>query len=71
MAKKIKPKWCLCQYCIDALRSRGEKVYVGEQISQDIDSDEEGNWFQIYDETEPIRKCDFCEEVDPTLYECM
>lgn len=65
-------KWCLCDRCIDAIRSRGEKVAVGDMISQDIDYDEEKDeWFQIYDEDEPILKCDWCGEVDCELYECL
>lgn len=63
---------CLCSYCIDAIKSRGEKVMVGDMITQDIDYDEKKDkWYQIYDEDEPIQKCDWCGEVDPELYECL
>lgn len=48
----------LCKQCIEAIRSRGEKIYVGEMITQDIDNDES------------IIKCDWCKEPDSTLYEC-
>ena len=64
-------KWLLCEHCIAAIKSRGEKVYVGSIISQDIDYNEEKEtWTQIYDEDEPIKKCDWCGEIDPELYEC-
>ena len=56
MKQQIKPKWLLCQNCIDALASRGEKPYVGKMISQDDD--------------EPL-KCDWCEEEVLELYECI
>lgn len=59
----------ICKYCIDALRSRGEKIYIGEEISQDIDFDVTNDkWISLYDE--PILKCDFCGEIDSLLYEC-
>ena len=62
-------KWILCEYCIEAIRSHGEKIFVGEMISQDIDYDEEKEeWVSEYDE--PIIKCDWCEEPSPELYEC-
>ena len=53
-------KWCLCQQCIDAIRSRGEQIFVGPLVffADDIEYGEEE------------RKCDWCEEVDD-LYECL
>jgi len=59
----------LCKHCIEAIRSRGEEIYVGKQISQDIDYDEEKDeWVSLYDET--IIKCDWCKEADITMYDC-
>ena len=64
-------RWLLCKNCIAAIKSRGEKIFVGECISQDIEYDEEkGIWFQIYDEDEEILKCNWCEEENSELYEC-
>lgn len=53
-------KWCLCQNCIDAIKSRGEPIYVGTKIfsADDIEYGEEE------------KKCQWCEEVDD-LYECI
>ena len=59
----------LCEHCIEAIRSRGEKIYVGEMISQDISyDDEKEKWISEYNES--IIKCDWCEEANPTLYRC-
>lgn len=44
----------LCKNCIDAIKTRGELIYVGPLVS-DIDEDE--------------LICEWCEEPD-TLYEC-
>lgn len=38
----------LCQYCIEAIRSRHEPVYVGEKV------------YSVDDE----QKCEWCDEVD-------
>lgn len=46
----------LCKRCIDAIKSRGEIVYVGPQVF-------------IIDDDEEEEKCDWCEEVDD-LYDC-
>lgn len=46
----------LCRRCIDAIKSRGEIVYVGPQVFSVDDGEEE-------------EKCDWCEEVDD-LYDC-
>ena len=49
----------LCERCIEAIRSRGEKVVV-----QDV-------YYQEYqDEYEDPIKCEWCNEVDDTIYEC-
>lgn len=53
-------KWCLCQNCIDAIKSRGEPIYVGTKIFS-VDDIEYG---------EEEKKCQWCEEVDD-LYECI
>lgn len=59
----------LCEHCIEAIRSKGEKIYVGEMISQDISyDDEKEKWISKYNES--IIKCDWCKESDPTLYRC-
>lgn len=49
--------WWLCRHCIDAIRSRGEVVFVGP-LAMDIDEAEE---------TETC--CEWCGEIDD-LYEC-
>ena len=59
----------LCEHCIEAIRSRGEKIYVGEEIEQFIDYNEEKEEW-ISKDGEPILECEWCEEVDPTLYKC-
>lgn len=48
---------CLCKNCIAAIRSRGEKVMVGELLSD-------------YDEDDKPRKCEWCEEEGMEMYEC-
>ena len=50
---------CLCQYCIEAIESRGEPVFIGPQIfsADDIEYGEEE------------QRCDWCGEVDD-LYKC-
>ena len=53
-------KWLLCDYCITAIRSRGERLFVGP-IAFNADDVEYG---------EPEQKCDMCNEVDD-LYECI
>ena len=55
--EKMRDKpWLLCQHCIDAIKSRGEIVYVGSEFS-DYEPDEEV-------------KCEWCDEPD-IVYECM
>lgn len=46
----------LCRRCIEAIKSRGEIVYVGSEYT-DSEPDEEV-------------KCEWCEEVD-TVYDCI
>lgn len=46
----------LCRYCIDAIKSRGETVYVGSEYT-DHEPDEEV-------------KCEWCEEED-MVYDCI
>ena len=55
----------LCECCIEAIRSRGEKVYVGPEIERDEDIDAEGNWYVSDDLT-----CEWCEEKDDVLFDC-
>ena len=72
MKKEMNKMWHLCSNCIDAIKSRGEKVFVGDTIYQDIEYDKEkGEWKQKYDPDEPIMKCEWCEEIDATLFECI
>lgn len=48
--------WTLCKHCIEAIRSRGEKVFVGEEIDMDEC---------------PLARCEWCEDEDAgTLYNC-
>ena len=46
----------LCEQCINAIKSRGEIVYVGSEYT-DFEPDEEV-------------KCEWCDEVD-TVYDCI
>ena len=48
---------CLCKNCIDAILSRGEKVFVGNEIEPE--------------EPEQTLKCIWCEENDMPVYECV
>lgn len=52
-------KICLCSRCIDAIKSRGEKVYVGSTMEFELDDD--------------VAKCDWCNEEYDTdeLYDCL
>lgn len=53
-------KWHLCKNCIDAIKSRGEIIYVGPLVFS-VDNMAYG---------EPEQKCSWCEEVDD-LYDCI
>ncbi len=55
-------KIILCTWCINGLRSHGEKVFVGDEIDYDEYYDEHG-----------CTRCEFCgeEDSDEQLYECM
>ena len=46
----------LCKNCIDAIKSRGENVWVGKRID--------------FDDGEEEQKCEWCEEEDTPLYDC-
>ena len=46
----------LCKHCIEAIQSRGEKIYVGEEIEQFIDYNEEKEEW-ISKDGEPILEC--------------
>ena len=56
-----KPDIILCEHCIAAIRSRGEKVIKGDSLyySEDFDEDK-------------THECEWCkEEFEPSnLYEC-
>lgn len=64
-------EWCICQDCIDALQSRGERVLVSSSPSIRLDELEEfiedGGLNDADDGNEPIG-CEWCEELDD-LYE--
>ena len=45
----------LCEHCIEAIKSRGEIVYVGALIDADVDSS---------------ISCDWCNEECEELYDC-
>lgn len=66
MAKKIVVEKCniLCSQCIAAIRSRGEKIFVGELIEQDEDL-VDGKWI-----TSDKIKCIWCNLPNVELYEC-
>lgn len=55
----------LCEQCITAIKSRGEKVWVGPTVERDEDLDDDGNWI-ISDDL----KCEWCGETDDELYDC-
>jgi hypothetical protein len=46
-------RWCLCGYCVDAIRSRGERIMTRPMEFEDMTDEEE--------ETD-IVKCDWCED---------
>ena len=50
-----------CRNCINAIRSRGEKIFVGSEIDYD----------EYYYEHGKEAVCDFCEEAEVDLYEVM
>ena len=54
---------CLCEYCIEAIRSRGEPVFVGSEVGS-FDS-------ETYLEDDVPTKCEWCEEEGDVLYECI
>lgn len=69
--EQIKGKWLLCEHCIEAIKSRGERVIKLEEVNQEIDYDEEkGEWFNTWDENESVLKCEWCEEPNLTLWNC-
>lgn len=55
----------LCEHCIEAIRSRGEKVWVGGEVERDEDVDDDGNWYVCDD-----LKCGWCGETNDELYDC-
>ena len=48
-----KERWCLCEYCIEALRSRGERISTRPMEFEDMTDTEY--------ETDTVI-CDWCEE---------
>ena len=57
-------RWCLCEHCIEAIKSRGERIFK-RPVECDDCTDEEL-------ETEII-KCNWCEEEFPLeeMYVCI
>lgn len=51
---KIKPMYC-CQYCIEAIKSHGEKILIA--VNDDLDEEEEKT------------VCEWCEEEYDTPYD--
>lgn len=49
---------CLCTKCIQAIRSRGEKIYVGDEISLE---------YEVFADEPQV--CDWCGEEASELYE--
>ena len=56
----MKP-WCICSNCISAIKSRGEKIFVGSLVDPDEYFEENG---------EPLR-CEWCDEEDVDVYETL
>lgn len=50
--------WCLCKNCIDAIRSRGEQIFVGDEVMMD-------------EEDPKTFTCEWCEEDGVIIYECL
>ena len=57
----MKETWCLCMNCINAIKSRGEKIFVGSIVDPDEYLEENG---------EPLH-CEWCDEEDVDVYETM
>lgn len=53
--------WCLCLNCINAIKSRGEKIFVGSIVDPDEYLEENG---------ETLR-CEWCDEEDTDVYETL
>ena len=51
-------KICLCEYCIEAIRSRGEKLLVGDQYDLE---------YEVYADEPQV--CEWCGEEADELYE--
>lgn len=49
----MKDRWCLCEHCIAAIRSRGEKIMTRPMDVEDLTETE--------DEIETV-VCDWCDE---------
>lgn len=52
-------RWCLCEHCIAAIKSRGEKLFTREMDYEDATDEEQENDLVV---------CDWCEE-DYTISE--
>lgn len=55
----------LCRCCIDAIKSRGENLYVGPLIEREEDIDEKGRWV-----VSDGLICEWCGEKDDELFNC-
>ena len=50
--------WLLCERCIEAIKSRGERLIILDELNQYTGWDE------------PMLKCSWCDEPEETLYKC-
>lgn len=56
MSKIVKKSVALCPYCIDAILSHGEKLYIGEQCEQETTC----HFCQEIFDSEELKNCIFC-----------
>ena len=57
----MKETWCLCMNCINAIKSRGEKIFVGSVIDPDEYLEENGETLH----------CEWCDEEEVDVYETL
>lgn len=50
----MEDRWCLCDSCVEAIRSRGERIMARPMELEDCTDEEQENG--------DIVKCDWCEE---------
>ena len=54
-------KICICTWCINGIRSHGEKIYVGDEIDYD----------EYFEEHGKEATCDICDELAEQIFECV